>query len=98
VKRFLLIPAVVGAVLIYAVFDDGAGVRTWLRLGAELQSSRDRIEEIRREIAALRREAEALEADSFAIERAIREDLRFAQRGEVVVRLPRASAPSARIP
>jgi cell division protein FtsB len=98
VKRFLLIPAVVGAVLIYAIFDDGAGVRTWLRLGAELQSSRDRIEEIRREIASLRSEAKALEADSFAIERAIREDLRFAQRGEVVVRLPQASSPSARIP
>ena len=98
-RRFLLIPAVVvGAVLVYAVFDDGSGVRTWLRLGAQLRSSQDRIQEIRRENAALRREAEGLESDSFAIERAIRGDLGFAGRGEVVIRLPRDSGPNARIP
>ena len=97
-KRFLLIPAVVGAVLVYAVFDDGSGVRTWLRLGTELRSSQDRIGEIRREIAALRSEAEGLESDSFAVERAIREDLGFARRGELVVRLRRASTPTSRIP
>jgi cell division protein FtsB len=99
VRRFLLIPAVVvGAVLVYAVFDDGSGLRTWLRLGARLRASQDRIQEIQRENAALRREAEGLGSDSLAIERAIREDLGFARRGEVVVRLPRDSGPNARIP
>ena len=97
-KRFLLIPAVLGAVILYAVFDDGPGIRTWLHLGADLRSTQENIQEIRSEIAALRREAEALEGDSFAIERAIREDLGFARRGELVVRLPRAPGTNTRIP
>ena len=38
VRRFLWIPALLGAVLLYVAFDDAAGLRSWLRLDAELRA------------------------------------------------------------
>ena len=50
------------------------------------------------EVARLRAEADALESDRFAIERAIRERLRFARSGETVVRFSAADPSSPRFP
>ncbi len=97
-RRFLWIPALLGAASIYAVFDEAAGLRTWLRLDAELLEKRGRVAEIRREVISLRREVEALSHDPLAVERAIREDLEWARAGEVVVRLPSSGPRSNRIP
>ena len=35
-RRLFLIPALVAAALVYAAFDEAAGVRTWLRLRGDL--------------------------------------------------------------
>ena len=97
-RRFLWIPALLGAVGLYAFIDDETGVRTWHRLGTDLSASQERIAGLELEIEALRRDAEALESDPAALERAIREDLEFARPGDVVVRLPPAERTNPRIP
>jgi cell division protein FtsB len=97
-KGFLLIPALVAAALLYAVFDEESGVRTWLQMRSDLGASRVRISEIRRENRALRQEAALLESDPFAIESAIREDLNLARRGERLVRLPAPEGTNPRFP
>ena len=98
VKRFLWIPALLGAAVFYAFIDDETGVRPWLRLSMDLSASQERISALEIEIAALNRDAEALGSDPDALERAIREELEFARPGEVVVRLPSAAPTNPRIP
>ncbi len=97
-RRFLWIPALLGAVLLYVAFDDAAGLRSWLRLNAKLRAEQTRIAELRDEVVSLRRQREALADDPAAIERAIREDLEWARPGEVVVRLPSFDRSNTRIP
>ena len=97
-RGLLLIPALIGAVLIYAAYDTDAGIRTWLHVRADLAASRARIATVRGEIEALRRSAEALETDAFAIECAIREDLELARRGEQVLRLKGSEDSNPRFP
>ena len=98
VRRFLWIPALLGAAVLYAFIDADTGVRPWLRLGMDLSASQERITALEIEIAALNRDKEALERDPDALERAIREELEFARPGEVVVRLPSAAPTNPRIP
>jgi cell division protein FtsB len=98
VRGWLWIPALVGAALAIAVLDGDSGLGTWLRLRADLAAAESRIAEIRDQTEALERRAEALQDDEFAIERAIREDLEYARRGETLLRLPREPHVSSRFP
>jgi cell division protein FtsB len=98
VKPLLWIPVLLGAAGVFAWFDDESGLRTWLRLGADLRSTQARIAEVQGEIADLQRESAGLENDPLAIEGAIREDLGFARPGEAVVRLPTSDRTNTRIP
>jgi cell division protein FtsB len=100
-RRFWLVPLIVGGALGVAAFDEQSGFRAWLRLTDDLDSARARMTVLRREIRHAEVEAQALESDPFAIERAIREDLSLARPGETVLRLPDergGSGPSSRIP
>jgi cell division protein FtsB len=92
-----VVAALVAVAIVYATFDHGSGIGTSLRLRGDLRSAEARIEAIRLENAKLRGEAELLEADPFAIERAIREDLKLARPGETILRRPGASASNPRI-
>ena len=94
-KRLLLIPALVGAVIVYAVFDSDSGIRSLLQVRENVAVSSERIAAIRSEVEALKLEAEALEGDEFAIESAIREDLGLARPVERIVRFsdPKVSNP-----
>jgi cell division protein FtsB len=98
VRGLLLIPALVAAALVYAAFDADSGIRRWLQMRADLAASHARIEEIRREVHALRRDAAELENDAFAIESAIREDLKLARPGELVLRRSGGEASNPRFP
>jgi cell division protein FtsB len=98
VRGFLLIPALVAAALVYAAFDADSGIRRWLQMRSDLEASHAHIEEIRREVHTLRRDAAQLENDAFAIESAIREDLKLARPGELVVRLSGGEASNPRFP
>jgi cell division protein FtsB len=98
VRGLLLIPALVLAALVYAAFDADSGIRTWLQRRSDLEASGIRIEAIRREIRALQRDADALASGPFAIESAIREDLKLARRGEQVVRFAGADDSNPRFP
>ena len=97
-RGWLWIPALTGAALAIAVLDGDSGLGTWLRLRADLAAAESRIAELRDQTEALERRAEALENDEFAIERAIREDLEYARRGETLLRLPREPDVSSRFP
>lgn len=97
-RGWLWIPALVGVALASAVLDGDSGLGTWLRLRADLAAADSRIAEIREQADALQRQADALETDEFAIERAIREELEYARRGETLVRLPREQHVSSRFP
>jgi cell division protein FtsB len=94
----LLIPALVAAALVYAAFDTDSGIRTWLQMRADLEASHTRIEEIRGEIQDRQRDAAVLENDAFAIESAIREDLKLARPGETVIRLSGGEVSNPRFP
>ncbi len=83
-RRFVW--AAIALVFALAVFDRESGLPGWLRLRSELAVARTRTDALSEQIAALRIEIAALEHDSFAIERAIREDLELARPGETVVR------------
>jgi cell division protein FtsB len=97
-RGLLVVPALVAVAIVYATFDHVSGIRPSLRLRADLQSAETRIEALRLENAGLRRETELLEADPFALERAIREDLKLARPGDTIVRLVRAPGSNPRIP
>ncbi len=97
-RGWIWIPALVGAALVIAVLDGDSGLGTWLRLRADLAAAESRIAEIRDQTQALERQASALETDEFAIERAIREELEYARRGETLLRLPGEPHVSSRFP
>jgi cell division protein FtsB len=98
VRGLLVIPALVTAAFVYAAFDADSGIRPWLRMRADLEAARARIEKIRAEIRVLSRDAADLENDAFAIESAIREDLKLARPGELVVRFSRGEVSNPRFP
>jgi cell division protein FtsB len=79
--------ALVAVALAAAMFNDEAGLRSWLRLRGDLRAAEARIAALRAEITALEAETETLRNDPLAIETAIREDLHLARPGETVVRL-----------
>lgn len=97
-RGLLIIPALLVAGLVYVAVDDATGLQTWLRQRDALESSQQRIAQLEGQIEALEREVTLLRDDPFAIERAIREDLEFAKRGETVVRLSERTARNARNP
>jgi cell division protein FtsB len=91
-RRFLSrqlwwIPVLAFAAAGASALDERTGIPAWRRLRHDLTAAHARIEVLRGDIGALRGEVDALETDSFAVERAIREDLGLALPGETVVRL-----------
>ncbi len=84
-KKFLLFAACV-AVLAAASALDPSGIRKDLRLHAEVARMRAENARLATENARLAREAVALRSDPAAIERAVREELRYVRAGEIVVR------------
>ena len=97
-KLLLIIPALISAALIYISADQGAGLSTWMRDRDALENSQEQIARLEAEIVRLKAEVGRLERDPFAIERAIREDLKWARAGETVVRLPGAFDSNPRFP
>ncbi len=81
------VPFIVVLAVAAAALDDERGFRTWLRLQDELAAADLRIAAISEDIESHKIQIEALSNDPFAIERAIREELRYARDGETVVRL-----------
>jgi cell division protein FtsB len=84
-KRILIYLAVVAALAAASALDP-SGIRKDLRLGAEVARMRDENARLAAENARLAREAIALRADPEAIERAVREELRYVRPGEIVIR------------
>ena len=86
-RRFWWIPVLALAAAGASALDERTGIPAWRRLRDDLTAAHARIEVLHGDIAALRSEVDALESDSFAVERAIREDLGLAHPNEIVVRL-----------
>lgn len=89
---FLLRVGLAGALLV-AVANREIGLWAWFQLRGELAEAVDRIETLEEGNRALRGEIAGLEGDSWALERAIREDLAFARPGEAVVRFSARPSP-----
>ena len=82
----------VAAAAAWAWLDAENGVDTWRSLHREVEEARERGRALDERNAALRTEIDALAADRFVQERAVREELRWARPGEIVVRVPRSDA------
>lgn len=78
---------------VWAWLDADDGVDTWRRLHREVEAAQERTRVLEARNEALRTEIEALASDPAVQERAVREELRWARPGEVVVRVPRGDAP-----
>jgi cell division protein FtsB len=98
VKGLLLIPALMAAVVVYAIFDSDSGIRTLAQVRANVAAAEGRIDAIRRSISESKRQVAALSDDPFAIESAIRADLALVKPGEQVVRLSGAEDSNPRFP
>lgn len=96
--RWWPIPLLVGVAACVAALDGNAGLRSWWDVRAALREAEAERAELQREVDALRAAADALESDRFAIERAIRERLRFAKDGETLLRLSEPDTASPRFP
>jgi cell division protein FtsB len=98
VARWWPIPLFLGAALLVAALDTDAGLRTWWELRASLRRADAERDALRLAVGTLRDAAEALDSDPFAIERAIRERLRFAKPDETLVRFSEPEGASTRFP
>lgn len=96
--RWMWLPALLAAAVVYAALDSQAGIRTWLGLRRELRAVRVDIAAARAEIARLGRDGDALESDPLAVERVAREDLGLAKPGETVVRTAPTGVSNPRFP
>jgi len=84
-KKILLFLGLV-ALLAGASALDPAGIRKHARLHAEVARMREENARLTAENGRLAREAVALRNDPTAIERAVREELRYVRAGEIVIR------------
>jgi cell division protein FtsB len=84
-KKIALFLGVV-AILATASALDPSGIRKHLRLHAEVARMRAENARLASENGRLAREAVSLRTDPEAIERAVREELRYVRAGEIVVR------------
>lgn len=84
-KKFLLFLSVV-ALLAAASALDPSGIRKHVRLDVEVARMREENARLTAENARLAREAVSLRTDPRAIERAVREELRYVRPGEIVIR------------
>jgi cell division protein FtsB len=96
--RWWPIPLLVAVAALLAALDSDAGLRAWWELRASLAEAESERAALQREVEHLRAEADRLESNAFAIERAIRERLRFARAGETIVRLAGPETASPRFP
>jgi len=91
-KRILVFAAVV-AVLGAGSALDPSGIRKHLRLQAEVERMRAENARLAAQNARLAREAHALRSNPSAIERAVREELRFVRPGELVFQTDGGGSP-----
>jgi cell division protein FtsB len=92
VRAFLFAGIAIAAGLVLAVSNAESGLPMWWQLRSELRSSSQRTDELSQRNDHLREEIAALHSDPFALEMAIREDLEFARRGEIIIRFDRSPA------
>jgi cell division protein FtsB len=93
VRPLLIALLLVLGAAVWAWLDADDGVDTWRRLHREVAEARERTRALEARNEALRTEIEALASDPAVQERAVREELRWARPGEVLVRVPRGDAP-----
>jgi cell division protein FtsB len=84
-KAWIAISAA-GALALVSVAD-ARGFRRYLRLQQDASDLKFRNHQLREQNARLRAEIEALRGDRSALERAVREELGYIRRGEIVLNL-----------
>lgn len=94
-RPLLIAILLVATAAAWAWLDAEDGVDTWRRLHGEVAEAQARGQELAERNESLRTEIDGLAADRFVQERAVREELRWARPGEIVVRVPRGDALSS---
>ena len=91
---------VVALSLALALIDGESGLRNWWALREDLRAAHTRIDRLRGEVAEIERDSGGFSGagEPFALERAIRERLVYAQTGETIVRLDAPGDTTPRIP
>jgi cell division protein FtsB len=92
VRPLLIAILLVAGAAVWAWLDADDGVETWRRLHREVEDAQARGRALAERNDALRTEIDALAGDRSVQERAVREELRWARPGEIVVRVPRGDA------
>ena len=87
-RSLLLALALVAAAAAWAWLDPNDGISTWLLLRSDVAQAEARVRGLERQNGSLAEEAQKLRTEPFTQERAVREDLRWARSGEVLVRVP----------
>lgn len=82
-RRWVIYGLVVAALAALSAFDPG-GLRRYLALGREVERMRGENARLAAENSQLAREVRALRSDPAALERAVREELRYIRPGERV--------------
>lgn len=102
VKLLLIIPVLIALAVAIgignAALGPGSRVPIWLGGAGDLGTIEARVAELEAEVAGLKKQAELLQSDPFAIEKAIREDLRLAKSGEIVIHLRGSTRSNPRFP
>ncbi|MCH2173665.1 septum formation initiator family protein [Myxococcota bacterium] len=86
--RLWPIPVILLSVMAWAFADTDSGLLRWWAYRQSLEESTRTIDALREQVAVLSVQITDLEEDAFATERAIREELGFVRRGEILVRMP----------
>lgn len=87
-RSLLVAVLLIAGAALWAWLDTDDGVETWRSLHREVADAQARVARTAARNHALRAEIEALRADPFEQERAVREELRWARPGEMVLRTP----------
>ncbi len=86
-RPWLLAPPLAALILAggWLWLDEEAGLKTWLRLRAEVGRERARVEGLEHERSGLLRRTRKLRSDSLAVETVAREELGMVRPGELVI-------------
>jgi cell division protein FtsB len=84
-KKLILFLGAIAALGVASALDP-SGIRKHLRLQEDVVRMRTENERLASENARLAREVRSLRGDPAAIERAVREELRYVREGEIVIR------------
>lgn len=102
VKFLLIVPVLIALAVVMgignAALSPKSRIPTWLGGAGDLATIEAQIAELEAEVSGLEKQAVLLQSDPFTIEKAVREDLRMAKSGEIVIHFGGSTRINPRFP